>query len=88
MKEETNEKDFVGPCRSVGGFVDLGFACVGDARRRRCNRRIGHQGDPAIRVATKKKKTSQTKSAAKTCPEGQELGARTGKCRPPTSEEK
>lgn len=50
--------------------------------------RIGHQVDPAISVATKKKKTSQTKSAAKTCPEGQELGARTGKCRPPTSEEK
>jgi hypothetical protein len=50
--------------------------------------RIGHQVDPAISVATKKKKTSPTKSAAKTCPEGQELGARSGKCRPPTSEEK
>jgi hypothetical protein len=48
--------------------------------------RIGHQVDPAINVATKKKKSSQT--AAKTCPEGQELSNRTGKCRPPTSEEK
>jgi hypothetical protein len=45
--------------------------------------RIGHQVDPAINVATKKKKT-----AAKTCPEGQEISTRTGKCRPPTSEEK
>jgi hypothetical protein len=46
--------------------------------------RIGHQVDPAISVATKKKKTA----AAKSCPEGQELSTRTGKCRPPTSEEK
>jgi hypothetical protein len=45
--------------------------------------RIGHQVDPAVNVATKKKKT-----AAKTCPEGQEISVRTGKCRPPTSEEK
>jgi hypothetical protein len=45
--------------------------------------RIGHQIDPTINVATKKKKT-----AAKTCPEGQEISVRTGKCRPPTSEEK
>jgi hypothetical protein len=47
---------------------------------------IGHLVDPAINVATKKKKT--TKTAAKTCPEGQEVSVRTGKCRPPTSEEK
>ncbi len=45
--------------------------------------RIGQQVDGAINVATKKKKT-----AAKTCPEGQEISVRTGKCRPPTSEEK
>jgi hypothetical protein len=45
--------------------------------------RVGHQVDPAINVATKKKKT-----AAKSCPEGQELSTRTGKCRAPTSEEK
>jgi hypothetical protein len=45
--------------------------------------RIGHQVDPAINVATKKKKT-----AAKSCPVGQEISTRTGKCRPPTSEEK
>jgi hypothetical protein len=45
--------------------------------------RIGHQIDPAVNVAAKKKKT-----AAKTCPEGQEISVRTGKCRPPTSEEK
>ena len=45
--------------------------------------RAGHQVDPAVNVATKKKKT-----AAKTCPEGQEISVRTGKCRPPTSEEK
>jgi hypothetical protein len=48
--------------------------------------RIGHQVDPVINVATKKKKSTQT--AAKTCPEGQQLSVRTGKCRPPTSEEK
>jgi hypothetical protein len=48
--------------------------------------RIGHQVDPTISIATKKKKSTQT--AAKTCPEGQELSVRTGKCRPPTSEEK
>jgi len=46
--------------------------------------RIGHQVDPAINVATKK--SSQT--AAKTCPPGQQLSNRTGKCRPYTSEEK
>ena len=46
--------------------------------------RIGHQVDPAINVATKKK----TATAAKKCPEGQEISTRTGKCRPPTSEEK
>jgi hypothetical protein len=45
--------------------------------------RIGHQVDPAVNTATKKKQT-----AAKTCPEGQEISVRTGKCRPPTSEEK
>jgi hypothetical protein len=45
--------------------------------------RIGHQVDPAVNTATKKKKT-----AAKTCPEGQEISVRTGKCRRPTSEEK
>jgi hypothetical protein len=44
---------------------------------------LGQQIDPTINVATKKKKT-----AAKSCPEGQELSNRTGKCRPPTSEEK
>ena len=47
--------------------------------------RIGHQVDPAINVATKKK-SSQT--AAKTCPGGQQLSNRTGKCRPYTAEEK
>jgi hypothetical protein len=47
--------------------------------------RIGQQIDPAINVATKKK-SSQT--AAKTCPGGQQLSTRTGKCRTPTSEEK
>jgi hypothetical protein len=45
--------------------------------------RIAPQVDPAINIATKKKKT-----AAKACPEGQELSNRTGKCRPPTSEAK
>jgi hypothetical protein len=45
--------------------------------------RIGHQVDSAINVATKKKKTAAAK-----CPEGQEISSRTGKCRPPTSEEK
>jgi hypothetical protein len=44
---------------------------------------LGHNVDPAINVATKKKST-----VAKKCPEGQELSVRTGKCRPPTSEEK
>jgi hypothetical protein len=44
--------------------------------------RIAHQVDPAINVATTKK------TAAKSCPAGQELSGRTGKCRPPTSEEK
>jgi hypothetical protein len=48
--------------------------------------RIGLQVDTTINVATKKKKA--TKTAAKTCPEGQEISVRTGKCRPPTSEEK
>jgi hypothetical protein len=48
--------------------------------------RIAQQVDPAVNVATKKKKS--TKTAAKTCPEGQEISVRTGKCRPPTSEEK
>jgi hypothetical protein len=47
--------------------------------------RIGHQVDPAINVATKKKSTT---TAAKSCPAGQELSNRTGKCRPPTAEEK
>ena len=47
---------------------------------------IGHQVDAVIDVAAKKKK--KTTTAAKTCPEGQELSNRTGKCRPPTSEEK
>ena len=46
---------------------------------------IGRQVDAVIDVAAKKKKTT---TAAKTCPEGQELSNRTGKCRPPTSEEK
>jgi hypothetical protein len=49
--------------------------------------RIGQQVDPAINVATKKKKKS-SQTNAKTCPEGQELSVRTGKCRLPTSEEK
>jgi hypothetical protein len=48
--------------------------------------RIGQQVDPAINVAAKKKKNTQT--AAKSCPAGQEMSGRTGKCRPPTSEEK
>jgi hypothetical protein len=43
--------------------------------------RIGHQVDPAINVAAKK-------SAAKSCPEGQQLSTRTGKCRTPTAEQK
>jgi hypothetical protein len=47
--------------------------------------RIGQQVDPAINIATKKT-TSQT--AAKSCPEGQQLSTRTGKCRRPTSEDK
>jgi hypothetical protein len=47
--------------------------------------RIGQQVDAAIAVATKKKNTSTT---AKSCPGGQELSPRTGKCRTPTSEEK
>jgi hypothetical protein len=47
--------------------------------------RIGQRINPAIDVATQKK-SSQT--AAKKCPEGQQLSTRTGKCRPPTSEEK
>ena len=45
--------------------------------------RIAHQVDPAINVATKKKST-----AAKSCPEGQQLSTRTGKCRTPTAEQK
>jgi hypothetical protein len=45
--------------------------------------RIGQQVDPAINVAARKKT-----AAAKACPEGQQLSTRTGKCRPPTSEEK
>jgi hypothetical protein len=48
---------------------------------------IAHQVDATINVATKKKKAA-AKTAAKTCPEGQEISVRTGKCRPPTSEEK
>jgi hypothetical protein len=47
---------------------------------------IAHQVDPAINVATKKKKSSQT--AAKSCPEGQQVSNRTGKCRTPTAEQK
>jgi hypothetical protein len=47
--------------------------------------RIGQQLDLTINVATTKK-NSQT--AAKSCPEGQQLSTRTGKCRRPTSEEK
>jgi hypothetical protein len=51
--------------------------------------RIAQQVDPAINVATKKKKKKSSQpTAAKTCPEGQELSVRTGKCRLPTSEEK
>jgi hypothetical protein len=42
--------------------------------------RIGHQVDAAITIATKKKTPK--------CPDGQEISSRTGKCRPPTSEEK
>ena len=48
--------------------------------------RIGHEVDPAINVATKK--TAKTATAAKKCPELQQISTRTGKCRPPTSEEK
>jgi hypothetical protein len=47
--------------------------------------RIAHEVDPAINVATKKK-SAQT--AAKSCPEGQQLSTRTGKCRTPTAEQK
>ena len=43
---------------------------------------IGQQVDPAFNVATKKK------TAAKSCPEGQVLSTRTGKCRAPTAEQK
>ena len=46
---------------------------------------IGHRSDPTINVATKKKKTN---TAAKTCPEGQQLSNRTGNCRVPTAEQK
>jgi hypothetical protein len=46
--------------------------------------RIEHRVDLTINIATKK--NSQT--AAKTCPGGQQLSDRTGKCRPYTSEEK
>jgi hypothetical protein len=45
---------------------------------------MGHQFDSVIEVATAKK----TNAAAKSCPPGQQLSSRTGKCRPPTSEEK
>ncbi len=45
--------------------------------------RVAHQLDPAINVATKKKS-----AAAKSCPEGQQLSTRTGKCRTPTAEQK
>jgi hypothetical protein len=45
--------------------------------------RIAHQVDPAINVVTKNKN-----AAAKSCPGGQVLSTRTGKCRAPTSEEK
>jgi hypothetical protein len=44
--------------------------------------RIGHLVDPAINVAAKKA------TAAKSCPEGQQLSTRTGKCRTPTAEQK
>jgi hypothetical protein len=47
--------------------------------------RIEHQVDLAIIIATKKKNPP---TAAKTCPGGQQLSNRTGKCRPYTSEEK
>jgi hypothetical protein len=47
--------------------------------------RIGQQVDPAINVAAKK---DSPQTAAKKCPPGQQLGGRTGKCRPYTSEEK
>jgi hypothetical protein len=43
---------------------------------------IGHQVDPVTNVAKKKS------TAAKSCPAGQELSTRTGKCRAPTAEEK
>ena len=46
---------------------------------------IGHRVDRTINVATKKKKTN---TAAKTCPEGQQLSNRTGNCRVPTAEQK
>ena len=45
--------------------------------------RVAHQLDLAINVATKKKS-----AAAKSCPEGQQLSNRTGKCRTPTAEQK
>jgi hypothetical protein len=47
--------------------------------------RIGQQLDLAINVATTKK---NPQTAAKSCPEGQQLSTRTGKCRRPTSEDK
>jgi hypothetical protein len=47
--------------------------------------RIAHEVDPAINVATKKK---SSQAAAKSCPEGQQLSTRTGKCRTPTAEQK
>jgi hypothetical protein len=46
---------------------------------------IAQKINPAIDVAAKKK-TSQT--TPNKCPEGQQLSTRTGKCRPPTSEDK
>jgi hypothetical protein len=45
--------------------------------------RVAHQVDPGIDVAAKKKS-----AAAKSCPEGQQLSTRTGKCRAPTAEQK
>jgi hypothetical protein len=51
--------------------------------------RIGHEVDPAIDIATKKKKSgSQTTAAKPACAVDQTRSNRTGNCRPLTSEEK
>jgi hypothetical protein len=50
--------------------------------------RIGHEVDPAINVATKKKSASRTTAAKPACAADQTRSNRTGNCRPLTSDEK